>query len=450
MSKPVMISVSGIRGIVGEGLTPELLVNYAAAAGTFMGKGKVLVGRDSRVTGEMVKQAVFCGLQSVGCSPLDLGICPTPTVELAVQDSDALGGIVITASHNPIEWNALKLLNSRGLFLDQKEGEKIKGIISSQNYSYSKWNNIGNPGLYEEAVQDHIKKILNLKYINLGNIRKRKFKVACDCVNGAGGTILPQLLDELGCESYPLNQEVTGRFAHNPEPVPQNLKQLSTWVRKKKADIGFAVDPDVDRLAIVAENGKPIGEEYTLALVSRFILTRIKSPVVINLSTSRAVEKVAERAGVKCFRTPVGEIHVAKKMLAVKSLIGGEGNGGVILPEIHPGRDAPVALVLTLQALLEEGGTVSKLYTLLPQYVMTKKKIGIGKKDPDFILKKLIKSHQQEQLNLSDGVRIDRSTSWAHIRKSNTEPVMRVVTEAVTKDQSEALSSAILKEINKM
>ncbi|MEJ2628157.1 MAG: phosphoglucosamine mutase [bacterium] len=450
MSKPVMISVSGIRGIVGEGLTPELLVNYAAAAGTFMGKGKVLVGRDSRVTGEMVKRAVFCGLQSVGCSPLDLGICPTPTVELAVQDSDALGGIVITASHNPIEWNALKLLNSRGLFLDQKEGEKIKGIISSQNYSYSRWNNIGNPGLYEEAIQEHIRKILNLKYINLENIRKRKFKVAYDCVNGAGGTILPQLLAELGCESYPLNQEVTGRFAHNPEPVPQNLKQLSTWVRKKKADIGFAVDPDVDRLAIVAENGKPIGEEYTLALVSRFILARIKSPVVINLSTTRAVEKVAEQAGVKCFRTPVGEIHVAKKMLAVKSLIGGEGNGGVILPEIHPGRDAPVALALTLQALLEEGGTVSKLYTLLPQYVMIKKKIGIGKKDPDLILKKLIKNHQQEQLNLTDGVRIDRSTSWAHIRKSNTEPVMRVVTEAVTKDQSEALSSAILKEINKM
>ncbi len=448
MKKPVMISVSGIRGIVGEGLTPELLVNYSSAAGTYYGQGKVLVGRDSRVTGEMVKNAVFCGLQSVGCSPVDLGICPTPTVELAVQDSDAVGGIIITASHNPIEWNALKLLNSKGLFLDQEEGEQIKKIISSQAYTYSKWDAIGTPEKFEGAVQEHIKKILEMRYINAEDIRRRKFKVAYDCVNGAGGSIIPELLKELGCKAFPLNQEMTGIFAHNPEPVPQNLKQLSSMVMDKKADIGFAVDPDVDRLAIVAENGEPLGEEYTVTLAARFILSKIKSNIVVNLSTTRAVDDIARQAGVKCFRTSVGEIHVAKKMLSIKAAVGGEGNGGVILPELHPGRDAPVALALTLQALLEHGGTVSELHQMLPQYVITKKKIRIHDKNPDIILEQFINNHKQEQIDLTDGVRIDWAHKWAHIRKSNTEPIIRVVAEAENRDQSEALAETILDEIN--
>jgi len=450
MKKPVMISVSGIRGIVGEGLTPELLVNYSSAAGTYYGQGKVLVGRDSRVTGEMVKNAVFCGLQSVGCSPVDLGICPTPTVELAVQDSDAVGGIIITASHNPIEWNALKLLNSKGLFLDQEEGEQIKKIISSQAYSFSKWDAIGTPEKFEGAVQEHIKKILEMRYINAAKIRKRKFKVAYDCVNGAGGSIIPDLLKELGCKAFPLNQEMTGIFAHDPEPVPQNLQQLSSMVMDKKADIGFAVDPDVDRLAIVDENGDPLGEEYTVTLAARFILSKIKSNIVVNLSTTRAVDDIARLAGVKCFRTSVGEIHVAKKMLAIKAAVGGEGNGGVILPEIHPGRDAPVALALILQVLLEHEGTVSELYQTLPHYVITKKKIRIDNKNPDVILEKFINNHKQEKIDLTDGVRIDRTNSWAHIRKSNTEPVIRVVAEAENRDQSEALTEAILDEIKNL
>ncbi|MFO7889889.1 MAG: phosphoglucosamine mutase [bacterium] len=450
MPKPVMISVSGIRGIVGEGFTPQLLVNYSSAAGTYYGKGKVLVGRDTRVTGEMVRNAVFSGMQSVGCSPVDLGICPTPTVELAVQDSDAVGGIIITASHNPIEWNALKLLNSRGLFLDQRESKEIQKIISDQTYSFTPWDEIGIPEQYEGAVQEHINKILNMEYINAEDIRKRKFKVAYDCVNGAGGTIIPQLLKELGCEAYPLNQELSGIFAHNPEPVPQNLGQLSKMVRDKKADIGFAVDPDVDRLAIVAETGEPLGEEYTVTLAVKFILSRIKSDVVVNLSTTRAVEDIARQAGVKCFRTPVGEIHVAKKMISIKAAVGGEGNGGVILPEIHPGRDAPVALTLTLQALLEHGGSVSELYKLLPQYVITKRKIRIDQKDPDMILEKFIKNHNHEQLDLTDGIRMDRADNWAHIRKSNTEPIIRVVAEAENREKSEALCRDILKEIKKI
>lgn len=450
MPKPVMISVSGIRGIVGEGLSPQLLVNYSAAAGTYYGKGKVLVGRDSRVTGEMVRNAVFCGLQSVGCSPVDLGICPTPTVELAVQDSDAVGGIIITASHNPIEWNALKLLNSRGLFLDQEEGQRIQEIINNQSFSFASWDNIGTPGHYREAVGEHIRKILNLKYINIEEIRKRKFTVAYDCVNGAGGTIIPELLHELGCEAYPLNQEPSGIFAHNPEPAPQNLEQLSNLVKDKGADIGFAVDPDVDRLAIVDENGQPLGEEYTVTLAVKFILSQIKTDVVVNLSTTRAVEDVAHQAGVQCFRTPVGEIHVAKKMLAINSAIGGEGNGGVILPDIHPGRDAPVALSLTLQALLEQSGTISELHGMLPRYVITKKKIRIDHKEPDVILKQFKKNHQQEKMDLTDGIRMDRADSWVHIRKSNTEPIIRVVAEAETRETSEALCTDIVKEIDKI
>jgi len=448
MAKPVMISVSGIRGIIGQGLTPELLVQYSSAAGTYYGKGKVLVGRDSRVTGEMVKNAVFCGLQSVGCSPVDLGICPTPTVELAVQDSDVVGGVIITASHNPIEWNALKLLNSKGLFLDQEEGEQIKEIISSHSYSFSQWNEIGKPERFKGAVKEHIKKILNLKYIKVPDIRKRKFKVAYDCVNGAGGAILPDLLKELGCKVFPLNQEMSGMFAHNPEPVPQNLNQLSALVLNKKADIGFAVDPDVDRLAIVAENGEPLGEEYTVTLAAGFILSKIKSNVVVNLSTTRAVDDIARQAGVKCFRTPVGEAHVVKKMLSVHAAVGGEGNGGVILPELHPGRDAPVALALTLQALLEHGGAVSELYQTLPRYVITKKKIQIDKKNPDFILEQVINNHKDQKIDLSDGVRIEWARKWAHIRKSNTEPIIRVVAEAENRDQSEKLANAILDEIN--
>ena len=447
MAKPVMISVSGIRGIVGEGLTPELLVDFAAAAGTFYGQGKVMVGRDSRQTGEMVKAAVSSGLMAVGCHPLDLGICPTPTVQLAVQESDAVGGIVITASHNPVEWNALKLLSPKGLFLDQEQGDQVKRIVEAKQFRFAPWDRIGQPGVWESAVDDHIQAVLKMPFLDVGKIRERRFRVAFDCVNGAGGTILPKLLAELGCETFPLNEEPHGRFAHTPEPVPENLKDLCSLVRRSKADIGFAVDPDVDRLAIVAETGEPLGEEYTVTLATHFILSRKKGRVVVNVSTTRAVEDVARPLGGEVIRTPVGEIHVAKKMKAVNAVVGGEGNGGVILPDVHLGRDAPVAVALTLQHLLEYQGTISALWKSLPQYAMTKRKIDIGTQDPDRIFERLKEAHENEDLNLVDGIKIDRPDAWVHIRKSNTEPIIRVIAEATTRQASEKLCTDFIREI---
>ena len=449
MTKPVMISVSGIRGIVGEGLTPELIVNFSAAVGTFYGNGNVLVGRDSRVTGEMVRTAVFSGLMSVGCHPVDLGVCPTPTVQLAVQNSAAVGGIVITASHNPVEWNALKLLSPEGLFLDEDEGNHVKRIIDESRFRYVPWDKVGRIEKYDRAIDDHIEAVLNIPYIDVDRIHKRKFRIAFDCVNGAGGTILPKLFEKLGCVTFPLNEEPNGRFAHTPEPVPENLGDLCDRVLQSRADIGFGVDPDVDRLAIVSETGEPLGEEYTVTLAARYILLKTKGKVVVNLSTTRAVEDVANETDAEVIRTKVGEIHVAKKMKEVGAVIGGEGNGGVLLPELHLGRDAPLAIALTLQHLLEFGGSISELWKSLPQYAMTKRKINIGNSDPDKILKKIELKHQNDRLNLLDGVKINRPDSWVHIRKSNTEPIIRVIAEAKTKQASEDLCGSFVKDIKK-
>ncbi len=447
MAKPVMISVSGIRGIVGEGLSPELLVQYAAAVGTFYGKGKVIVGRDSRVTGEMVKAAVFSGLSSVGCDVVDLGICSTPTVQTAVQNSDAIGGIVITASHNPVQWNALKLLSEKGMFLDADQGAQVKKIAESGTFDYQGWDKIGKISDYMEATEDHLKEVMKMSFLDIPAIRKRKFKVAYDCVNGAGGTIIPQLLDELGCETIPLNVEPTGIFAHTPEPRPENLIDLCTLVKKEGADVGFAVDPDVDRLAIVAETGEFIGEEYTVTLATSFMLGKTKGSVAVNLSTTRAVEDVARANGCPVLRTKVGEIHVAKRMEEEKSVIGGEGNGGVIVPEVHLGRDAPVGIAIILQYLLESEKRVSTLWQEMPQYKIVKEKMEIGSHDPDQLLKKIETSHQKDTLNVEDGIKIDMEEGWVHIRKSNTEPIIRVMAEAGSEQQAKELCHQYLKEI---
>jgi phosphomannomutase len=447
MPKPVMISVSGIRGIVGDGLTPELLVNFSAAVGTFYGPGLVMVGRDSRVTGEMVRGAVFSGLMSVGCDPVDLGVVPTPTVQLATEKSGAVGGIVITASHNPAEWNALKLLSSEGMFLDEEQGLEVKRLVETGAFGYKPWDKIGKASVRTDAVADHIAAVLGIPYLDADLIRRKKFKVAFDSVNGAGGVILPALLAELGCETFGLNAEPHGRFSHTPEPVPENLGDLRAWVAKTGADVGFAVDPDVDRCAIVAETGVCIGEEYTVTLAARFVLSKKKGPVAVNLSTTRAVDDVAAAYGVPVIRTKVGEIHVAKKMKEIKAVIGGEGNGGVILPEVHLGRDAPVAIALTLQAMAESGKKISELWNSLPRYSIVKKKIEIGSADPDQILRQLGEKHASEACNRMDGLKIDRPDSWIQVRKSNTEPIIRVMTEAKTRVEAEQLCDAALNEI---
>lgn len=445
-----MVSVSGIRGIVGEGLSPELIVNYSAAVGTFYGGGRILIGRDSRRTGDMVKHAVFSGLMSVGCHPVDLGLCPTPTVQLAVQNSDASGGIVITASHNPVQWNALKLLSREGLFLDTEEGNLVKNIIDNDDFAYASWEGVGKAGIYDKAIDDHINAVLGIPYADIDAIRKRRFRVAFDAVNGAGGTILPDLLHALGCEVFPLNEEPHGCFAHTPEPLPENLKDLCNLVKQQKADIGFAVDPDGDRCAIVHEGGVPIGEEYTITLATALILSKKKGDVVVNVSTTRAVDDVVRAAGGNVIRTPVGEIHVAKEMKNCGAVIGGEGNGGILLPEVHLGRDAPVAILLTLQSLLEQNKPMSFVWASLPQYAISKKKINIGKTDPDVVIEELKKRYAHERLNTIDGLKIERDDSWIHIRKSNTEPIIRVMTEAPTAEASQKLGETFLNEIGKI
>lgn len=439
MTKPVMIGVSGIRGIVGEGLTPQLICSYAAAMGTFCGKGPVMVGRDSRVSGPSVQHGVLAGLASVGCDPVDLGVCPTPTVQLAVMKSDVRGGIIITASHNPVEWNALKLVRPDGLFLETDQVREVRRLAESGDFAFQPWDGQGTVTSRSGAIDDHIRSILALPLLDVEAIRKRRFRVAFDCVNGAGGTLLPGLLKSLNCEQAGIHVEPHGRFAHTPEPVPENLSGLRRLVGKVKADAGFAVDPDADRLAVIAEDGTPLGEEYTVTLASKFMMSRKKGIAVFNVSTTRAAEEVVTEAGGEVLRTPVGEIHVARRMLESKAVIGGEGNGGVLVPDLHLGRDAPMAIALILQLMLEQDRPLSLIRKSLPQYFMTKSKLSVEGRDPGKIVNSLRRDFSRESLDLTDGLKINRPRSWIHVRPSNTEPVLRVIAEAETRKESESL-----------
>jgi phosphomannomutase len=428
--KPLMVSISGVRGIVGQTLTPEVLTNYAAAFGLLCKGCKIVVGRDSRVSGEMARHAVLAGLQAAGCSVVDLGRVPTPTVQLAVEDLRAAGGIVITASHNPQEWNALKFIGSTGLFLGPKQSARLWKLAEKKKKTWVPWDRLGSLTQDDGAIERHIKRILALKDIDVAALRKRKFRVAVDAVNGVGGLIAPQLLGQLGCRVTGVNTEPTGRFAHTPEPLPENLRQLSHAVRKAKADIGFATDPDVDRLAVVDEEGVPLGEEYTLALAVQFVLKQRPGRVVINMSTTRAVEDIARAFTSPVVRTPVGEIHVARRMKRSKAVIGGEGNGGVILPQVHFGRDAPVGMALILQHLLDSGSTVRQMAAALPQYVMIKRKLRVPREKMSKVESKLAAAFRGHKINRADGLRVDFKDTWLHVRQSNTEPIVRIYTEA--------------------
>ncbi len=439
MRKDLMAGISGVRGVVGESLTPDLVLKYSSAFGTLCKSGKVILGRDSRVSGEMVRSAVISGLLSTGCQVIDLGICATPTVEIAVEELKAKGGIIITASHNPIQWNALKFVGADGIFLDEKNSRKLFELVKSGRIRYKRWDSLGKISFDHSWIEKHMDKILKLSYINPQKIRKRKFRVVLDCCNGAGGVISPHLLKALGCEVIELNCKVDGNFAHDPEPVPRNLVSLCQAVKKKNADLGFANDPDVDRLAIVSEEGIPLGEEATLALTTKFILSRKpKSKVVTNISTSRMIDDIAKEFGSFVYRTKVGEAHVARRLKAVKGIIGGEGNGGVILPEFHYGRDALVGMALILEYLTESKEPISQLASNLPRYFMLKKKAKLTRKFEKNLLK-LKRRYSSERINLIDGVRIDFENSWLHIRKSNTEPVVRVIAEAKSKKEASKL-----------
>ncbi|MBU2472364.1 MAG: phosphoglucosamine mutase [Bacteroidetes bacterium] len=446
----LIVSISGVRGIVGESLTPEVVVLYSKAFAEYclqrtpQGKRcKIVIGMDGRVTGKILANIISSTLLSMGCDVVAIGICPTPTVALAVEKSDAVGGISVTASHNPMEWNGMKFFDSNGLFLDADGTKDLLGIVNHQKMNYPGWDKIGNHQSDPSWIQKHINAVLQLNYIDIEKIKNRKFKVVLDCINSAGGVIVPSLLKAFGCEVVEMNCDVSGIFAHTPEPIPENLTTLAVKVIDEKADIGIAVDPDVDRLVLINEKGEPFGEEYTIASVVNYVLGKTeegrRKTVVVNLSTTRAVDDIAKSYNAEVVRTPVGEINVAKKMKEVGAVIGGEGSGGVILPEAHYGRDAIVGIGLILQMLAEFGGSLSEYKSTLPQYYITKSKIEIGSLNPDKLLNRVIQKYKNEKINTDDGVKIDFADSWVNLRKSNTEPIVRIIAEAKSKNEAGGL-----------
>jgi phosphomannomutase len=458
MSDTLMISVSGIRGHVGTDLTPELVSRYAAALGAWSrsthperppdrlpARPSVVLGRDSRTSGPMFAQAAAAGLMSVGVDVIDLGMVPTPTVQLAVEHHRAGAGLILTASHNPIEWNALKFVGPDGIFLDAEAGKTVQAM-ADKGPTRAGWDTIGSLRQDPGAIDRHLDAILGLPLIDAAAIRKRRFNVALDCVRGAGSTAIVPLLERLGCSVHGINLEADGRFPRPPEPVPENLGELETLVRKTGADIGLAVDPDVDRLALVDETGRAIGEDYTLAFAVRAVLdgrlsaARIPT-VVVNLSTSLVVEDAARARGARFVRAPVGEANVARAIRDEGALIGGEGNGGVMLPALHIGRDAPLGVALILHLLAVTGVTLSRLVAESPRYNIVKAK-GPRGSDLGPLYHRLRQRFSDATADERDGLRLAWSDRWLHVRPSGTEPIVRLIAEAPTQADAEALVAA--------
>jgi phosphomannomutase len=438
----IIKSVSGIRGIVGSEFNPAVILNFAARFGEFKGK-KIIVGRDSRSSGIAIKNAVISGLLGVGADVIDIDLTSTPTLLYNVKKLKASGGIVITASHNPEEWNALKLVGERGEFLSKEEAEKFYSL-EKENTSWVSAKKYGKLEIYKEAVENHIKGVLSISRINPELIKRKKFKVALDCVNGGASFAFQEFLAALDVDIYPVFCEGNGIFKRIPEPREENLKDLANKVKETGADLGFATDPDGDRIAIVTEKGIPTSEEYTIVLATRAILSKKKGPVVVNLSTTRSVEDLARRAGVPFYRSPVGEANVVKMMKEKKAIIGGEGNGGVINPEIQYTRDGMGAMALILQYLSEEKKPISELINGLPRYEIIKEAMKIKDiNEVEKILEKIKKKNKNKNIDLSDGIRLTENNRWVHIRRSGTEPILRIIAEAPTKEGARELIELI-------
>lgn len=437
-----MVSVSGVRGRVGDTLTPELVAAYAGAFGAWsraQGKGRsIVVGRDSRVSGPLFHRVVIGALQAAGCDVIDVGLTTTPTVQLAVEHHHAAGGIAITASHNPIEWNALKFIGSNGMFLDAQSGTEMRALLDEGN-PYVEWSELGQVTTDSAAIQRHIDAVLALPHIDVEGIRSKKFRVALDCCHGAGGAIIPALLERLGCVVSAIGLETDGKFPRPPEPVADQLGDLGHLVKTTGAQIGFATDPDVDRLALVDEKGRAIGEDWTLALAARVVLARKKGVVVTNLSTSRVLDDVAAESGITVKRAPVGEVNVALAMRAANAVIGGEGNGGVILPDLHLGRDAPVGVALLLQLLHDSGATLSEIVSQYPSYAIVKDKLPLLPGPLSNVYEALTRAFADASQDTQDGLRLSWQDRWLHVRPSGTEPIVRVIAEAPTLPDANAL-----------
>lgn len=449
-------SISGIRGTIGgrpgESFSPVDIVKFTSAYGIWLKRRhkkdllKVIVGRDGRKSGSMVNSLVVTSLRSLGINVTDLGMATTPTVELAVTGTGSDGGIIITASHNPAEWNALKLLTEAGEFLSATEGNEVLDIAEKEDFVFSPVDNIGTLDFDDSWGRKHIDMILKLKLVDVNTIRSAGFTVVIDCINSVGGLIVPQLLSSLGVKKIiELNTTPDGNFAHNPEPLPDNLKDISAMVAREKADIGFVVDPDVDRLAIVCEDGSMFGEEYTLVAVSDYILGSTPGSTVSNLSSSRALRDISEKHGCKHFSAAVGEVNVVEEMKKRDAVIGGEGNGGVIYPELHYGRDALAGIALFLTHLAKSKLTCYSLRKKYPEYVMAKKKLALDPGREFSQILSVIKSKFQGHLtDERDGLWIETMTGWVQVRKSNTEPIMRIYTEGRTNHEADELAERVI------
>lgn len=452
-------SISGIRGtiggIAGENLSPFDIVLFTSAYCEFIKTRSqknnpcIVIGRDARVSGEMLSNLVCGTAVACGVDIIDVGLSTTPTVEMAVTDSSSDGGIILTASHNPAEWNALKLLNEQGEFLSAGDGKRIIELIENHDFHYAGVTELGKYMYDEDYLTSHIEKILRLPLVNTDAIKKAGFRVAIDCVNSSGGVAIPELLDALGVQLVDeIYCEPNGDFPHNPEPLPEHLGELSNLVRENKADVGFVVDPDVDRLAIMSENGEVFGEEYTLVAVADYVLRHKKGNTVSNMSSSMALKDITEKAGGNYFASAVGEVNVVEKMKECEAVIGGEGNGGVIYPELHYGRDALVGIALFLSHLATSGMKCSELRKTYPQYHISKNKIELGGGlDVDKILENVKNKYAEQEIQTTDGVKIIFGKEWVHLRKSNTEPIIRIYSESGSRQSADKLAEKIMKDI---
>ena len=451
-------SISGIRGTIGgetgNNLTPIDIVKFTVAYARFIsskndGKRlKIVIGRDARISGEMVNDLIEGTLLGCGADVINVGLCTTPGTEMAVITHHADGGIIITASHNPKQWNALKLLNEKGEFLNDAEGKQVLALAEDSDFAYPEIDGIGKILSRESFNDTHIKQVLSLPLVEAEAVRKREFKVVVDAVNSVGGIVIPKLLRELGCEVVELNCEPNGMFAHNPEPLPQNLTEISKVIVREKADLGVVVDPDVDRLAFVSEDGSMFVEEYTLVAVADYILSQKVGNTVSNLSSSRALNDVTVAHGGTYSASAVGEVNVVAKMKEVGAVIGGEGNGGVIYPELHYGRDALVGVALFLTYFAKKNMTMTELRKTYPAYFASKNKIELTPAiDVDKVLLEIKRKYAGEKINDIDGIKIDFAECWVHLRKSNTEPIIRIYTEAKSMDEADALAQRFIAEI---
>ena len=453
-------SISGIRGTIGgkpgDGLSPLDIVKFTAAFGTWLinksaknKKHSIVIGRDARISGEMVQNLVAGTLKGLGIDVVYLGLSTTPTVEMSVVEHKADGGIIITASHNPKQWNALKLLNGKGEFISAADGEEVLALADKGDFNFAEVNKLGKYTSDPNAIQKHIDKILALQLVDIKAIKAKNFKIVIDCVNSTGGIAVPALLKALGVETvYELYCEPNGQFPHNPEPLPEHLGDISKEVRKRNAHLGIVVDPDVDRLALVCEDGEMFGEEYTLVAVADYILKNKKGNTVSNLSSTRALRDVTEKAGGKYFASAVGEVNVVEAMKANHAVIGGEGNGGIIYPELHNGRDALVGIALFLSHLAKFGKSTSMLRATYPNYFISKNKIELTPEiNVDEILGGIKEKYKKQPINTTDGVKIEFDKEWVHLRRSNTEPIIRIYSESQSQTTAKNLAEKIISDI---